>query len=151
RFVNGRFDALRELYGRALGAALQLRWTLAIAALLITAAAVPLYSNSKKELAPTEDEGFVFAFFESAPDANLEFTLRGVQEVARRAITAPDAEFFFNVTQSTGGFGGLKSINWNKRERKTSDMKTELFGKVMTVAGVTTFPSLPAPLPGAGM
>ena len=146
------FDRVRALYGRVLTWTLNLRWTMALAAVLITAAAVPLYSMSAKELAPTEDEGFIFVVFQAPPDATLNYTLRGVQEAARNMLGAfpKDAEFFFNVTFINSGFGGLKAIDWNKRKVTTKEMRGPSFGVLSGIQTVRAFPSLPPPLPGAG-
>ncbi|MGH7132949.1 MAG: efflux RND transporter permease subunit [Phycisphaerales bacterium] len=152
RFVNAIFDRVRALYGRVLTWTLNLRWTMALAAVLITAAAVPLYSMSSKELAPTEDEGFIFVVFQAPPDATLEYTLRGVHQAAKGMLaTFPDeSEFFFNVTFTSGGFGGLKGIDWDKRKHTTKEMIGPAFGTLSGIQTVRAFPGLPPPLPGAG-
>ncbi|CAG0955674.1 Efflux pump membrane transporter BepE [Phycisphaerales bacterium] len=150
RMINRHFDRLRDLYGRVLSLTLQVRWTMALAAVLIAAGAVPLYSMSRKELAPTEDEGFIFVIFQSSPEATLEYTLKGVHEAAKGMISFPESEFFFNVTFPSGGFGGMKAIDWKKRERSTADMMGQAFGVLSGISTVRAFPGLPPPLPGAG-
>ncbi|MFZ4575248.1 MAG: efflux RND transporter permease subunit [Phycisphaerales bacterium] len=150
RMINRHFDRLRSVYGRLLGFTLDLRWTMALVAVLIGAAAVPLYQNSRKELAPTEDEGFIFVVFQSAPDATLGYTLKGVGQVAHNMGTFDEHESFFNVTFATGGFGGMKAINWKDRERTTADMMGQAYGALSGITTVTAFPRLPPPLPGAG-
>ena len=150
RLVNGGFDRLRAFYGRLLNLTLQLRWTMALAAVLIAAAAYPLYTMSRSELAPTEDEGIVFTVVQSAPDASLEYTLKGFSEVAAKFLAVPETRFFFQVAQITGGFGGIQTRNWEDRERSTHEILPEVFGQLTSIAGVRAFPALPPPLPGAG-
>jgi len=150
RFVNHRFDALRNIYAQALGFVLQMRWAVVVSAVLITAAAWPLYTMSRSELAPTEDEGVVFTVIQSAPDASLDYTLRAFSEVADVFLNVPERKFFFQVAQTTGGFGGIQTLDWDKRDRSTADIQAELFPKLMSVAGVRAFPAVPPPLPGAG-
>lgn len=151
RFVNGVFDRLRALYGRALDVTLGLRWTMAAAALLIALGAVPLYMFSAKELAPTEDEGGVFFILNAAPDSTLAATVRSATEVTTQLKDIPETRFVWRVimTPSTG-FGGIQTIDWSERERDTRQIQGEAFGRVMTVAGVQAIPVLPPPLPGAG-
>lgn len=150
KMVNRHFDALRGVYGRVLGVTLQLKWTMAIAAVLIAVAAVPLYTGSKSELAPTEDEGFIFVAFQSAPDATLQFTLKGVYEAARlMKASFPEYERFFNITNPSSGFGGMKAVDWSKRKTKTSDMSNKAFGVLSGISGVTAIALQPPPLPGA--
>jgi multidrug efflux pump len=150
RFINGQFDALREIYSRVLERVLRIRWVVAAAAVLITAAAWPLYTMSQSELAPTEDESVVFTWVQSAPDASLDYTLRSFDQIADAFLSLPDRKFFFQVAQTNGGFGGIQAVDWDQRDRSTEEMLTELFPKLMSVAGVRAFPALPPPLPGAG-
>ncbi|MFZ1671972.1 MAG: efflux RND transporter permease subunit, partial [Nitrospira sp.] len=56
RLVNRGFDATRAVYGRLLDGALEMRWAIVVASLLIMVAAVPLYLFSRQELAPVEDQ-----------------------------------------------------------------------------------------------
>ncbi|MDX2146113.1 MAG: efflux RND transporter permease subunit [Planctomycetota bacterium] len=150
RFVNRMFAAVRRLYTRLLDFTLDLRWTMALAAILIAVAAVPLYSMSRKELAPTEDEGIIFAVVQSAPDASLRYTLEGFDRVAETYLSVPETRFFFQVAQTTSGFGGIQTQDWHERDRSTHEIFPEIFGKLMMIPAVRCFPALPPPLPGAG-
>jgi multidrug efflux pump len=150
RFVNKRFDAIRHAYSNLLGVTLHSRWTFAFAAMLIAAAAVPMYQMSRKELAPTEDEGIIFCYVASAPDASLSYTLKGFSKIADAFLAVPEKKFFFQVASTTGGFAGIQTVDWDKRERTTKEIQPELFGKLSQVPEVQAFPALPPPLPGAG-
>lgn len=150
RFVNAIMDVARRAYARTLDVTLQLRWTFAIAALLITAGAWPLYQGSKKELAPIEDEGIVFCYVSSAPDASLKYTVRGFEKLAQVFDTIPERKFSFQVAQTTGGFAGVQTVDWDKRQRSTHEILGPLFGGLMGIGEVQAFPNLPKPLPGAG-
>ncbi len=50
----------------------------------ISVLAVPLYMFSGKELAPVEDEGFIFLIVNSAPDASLAYTSSHMDKVLQR-------------------------------------------------------------------
>ncbi len=151
RFVNGVFERIRLAYGRVLDVTLGLRWTMALAAVVITAGAAPLYMFSGKELAPTEDEGGVFFIINSAPDSTLEATVRSATEVTNNLKGIAETNFVWRVimTPSTG-FGGIQTVKWNERDRDTKEIQGEAFGRVSSVAGVRAIPILPPPLPGAG-
>jgi multidrug efflux pump len=150
RFINARFDWLRRVYGRTLDVTLPLRWTFALAVALIAAAAPLLYQMSSKELAPTEDEGIIFCYVQSAPDASLDYTVRGFEDVADAFLSIPEKKFFFEVANVTGGFAGIQAVDWGDRQRTTKDMQGEMFMKLGGIHAVRAFPALPAPLPGAG-
>jgi len=148
--VNRGFDRVRRLYGSMLDTTLDLRWTMASAAVLIALAGVPLYLMSGSELAPTEDEGFIIAVVQSAPDATLEYTLRGFDDIAGIFAGIPERDSNFSVSQVTSGFGGVKMRNWNMRERSTREIQSEVFMGFSGITGIRAFPVLPPPLPGAG-
>ncbi|MBS0195361.1 MAG: efflux RND transporter permease subunit [Planctomycetes bacterium] len=150
RFVNRIFNAVRRGYARLLDVALDIRWVLAAAAVLIAVTAVPLYKMSRSELAPTEDEGIVFTVVQAAPDASLDYTLRGFDKVAKAFLSVEETRFFFQVAQTTGGFGGIQTHDWDERKRTTAQILGEVFGKLSGVSEVRAFPALPPPLPGAG-
>ncbi len=154
RFVNRQFEKVRRVYASMLNATLQIPWTFAIAVLLIGAAAYPLYTMSRKELAPTEDEGFIFVVYLTPPDASLNYTLDSVYESARQMMSLPEADMFFNVTTPAGGFGGfggLKFKDWSDRARTTADVYPEAAGMLSQIPGVRCLPGRPPPLPGAGL
>lgn len=153
RHINRQFDKLRRLYGRLLNTTLQLRWTMALAAVLIAVGAVPMYAMSRKELAPTEDEGIVFTFVLTPPDATLDYINRSFEGIKDAFLGLPEGEMFFQVANlgaGFGGFGGVKVKQWHERERTTKDMQAELFPKLGMLSGPRAVAGLPAPLPGAG-
>ncbi|MFO0872540.1 MAG: efflux RND transporter permease subunit [Phycisphaerales bacterium] len=150
RLVNGLFDRLRRLYGRTLDVTLSLRWTMAFAAAFIALAAVPLYRFSATELAPTEDEGGLFFVLQASPESSLDATRRSAGEVSAALRTLPEANFVWRVLYTSQGFGGLQTVKWHERERTTKEILPQAYGLVSAVSGITAFPVLPPPLPGAG-
>ena len=71
RLVNRAFDGVRRGYARLLDGALDMRWAIVAASLVVMAAAWPLYTYSRRELAPVEDQSHISMFFEASPDASL--------------------------------------------------------------------------------
>jgi multidrug efflux pump len=47
--------------------ALAIRWAIVVTALAIAAAAWPLYTQSRRELAPVEDQSHISMFFDARP------------------------------------------------------------------------------------
>ncbi|MBI1190036.1 MAG: multidrug efflux protein [Tepidisphaera sp.] len=152
RFVNGLFDRLRHLYERVLTAVLKFWWAVVVASLAICVLAPFLYHRSKQELAPTEDEGIVFAVVQTAPDATLGYTVRGFQKVAKAFMSVPEAKFFFQIADLNmgGGFGGIQTRDWKERTRTTEPIQNEVIGKLMGIQEVRSIAVRPPPLPGAG-
>lgn len=152
RLVNGLLDGLRGVYERTLGVVLKGWWAVVIAAAASCVLAPPLYQRSKKELAPTEDEGIVFAVVQTSPDATLDYTVRGFAKVADAFMAVREAKFFFQVADLAlgGGFGGIQTVDWNRRNRTTEPIQQEVIGRLMGIEELRSVAIRPAPLPGAG-
>ncbi|MEI7658507.1 MAG: efflux RND transporter permease subunit [Phycisphaerae bacterium] len=150
RFVNHRFDAVRRLYGRMLDWTLDLRWVFALAAVLITAAAAPLYMMSSKELAPTEDEGGLFFVLSAPPDATLDYTKHAAADLSKIMKQFPETRFVWQVLQTNSGFGGMQAVDWKSRDRSMSELLPVAYGAISQIPGLQAFPVLPPALPGAG-
>ncbi|MDQ3776766.1 MAG: hypothetical protein M3461_21665 [Pseudomonadota bacterium] len=66
-----RFELVRRAYAWLLDGALQMRWAIVAAALLVMAAAWPLQLYSRQELAPVEDQSHISLFLEASPDSSF--------------------------------------------------------------------------------
>jgi multidrug efflux pump len=149
-FVNRVFDRVRNFYGRLLDGALAMRPAIVAAAVIVTVAAWPLYTNSRQELAPVEDQAHISFFFEASPDASLPFVDREVKTVSDIVNAFPEAEFMWSLTAPWGGFGGMEAKHWHDRGRTTEEMYGEVYGAVSQVPGLRVFPRLDPPLPTPG-
>src|SRR6478672_5606374 len=150
RLVNRLFDAVRRTYGRLLDGALQMRWGIVAAAVLVMLAIWPLYTFSRRELAPVEDQSHISFFMQASPDASLTAANRSSLEVVNRVQKFPEAKFMWSLTGQWGGFGGMVAKNWKERKRTTEQMYGEVFGAVSSVPGLRVFPRLDPPLPTPG-
>ena len=150
RLVNRGFDRVRRGYDRLLDGALEMRWGIVAAAVLVMFAAWPLYSFSKRELAPVEDQSHISLFMEAAPDASLAASNRASLQVVDKITAFPETEFMWSLTASWGAFGGLVTKDWKERGRSTEEMYGEVFGAVSQIPGLRVFPRLDPPLPTPG-
>jgi multidrug efflux pump len=148
--VNRGFEAVRLRYAGLLDGALDMRWAIVAAALLVTAAAWPLYTWSRRELAPVEDQSHISLFLEASPDASLAATNRASLNVVKAITSFPEADFMWSLTASWGGFGGMVTKDWRERARSTEQMYGEVFGAVSQIPGLRVFPRLDPPLPTPG-
>jgi multidrug efflux pump len=148
--VNRGFEYVRRGYAWMLDVALGMRWAIVVVALLVTAAAWPLYTFSRQELAPVEDQSHISLFFEAAPDSTLAATNRASLEVERAIAAFPETDFMWSLTAAWGGFGGLVAKDWTQRERSTEEMFGEVYGAVSQIPGLRVFPRLDPPLPTPG-
>src|SRR5262245_26017210 len=148
--VNRAFEAVRRAYARLLDGALGMRWAIVASSLLVMAAAWPLYTFSRKELAPVEDQSHISLFFQASPDASLDGGNREAEEVVRRVTALPESRVMWSLTSPWRGFGGLVAKDWKTRARSTEQMYGEVFGAVSQVPALRVFPRLDPPLPTPG-
>jgi len=113
-------------------------------------AAVPLYQNSRRELAPIEDQSHISLFMAASPDASLEATNKASLQVVKAVTSFPEAKFMWSLTANWGGFGGMVAKNWKERKRTTEQMYGQLYYAVSQVPGLQVFPRLDPPLPTPG-
>jgi multidrug efflux pump len=149
-WVADRFERVRAWYAGVLDATLAQRNL----ALFVGGATVlllpPLFLLSPRELAPTEDQGEVSFFVESAPDASVRYTADRTSEVVLRLLEIPEAYLSWEISLPSSAFGGLMLKDYADRDRSAQEILPETFGIVSQVAGVRAFVSLAAALPGAG-
>ncbi len=148
--VNRGFDWVRRKYAGLLDGALAIRWAVVAASLLVMVAAWPLYTYSRRELAPVEDQSHISLFMQAAPDASLAASNRASLDVVRTIEGFDETRFMWSLTANWGAFGGLVAKDWKERDRSTEEMYGEVYGAVSQVPGLQVFPRLDPPLPTPG-
>jgi multidrug efflux pump len=148
--VNRAFEVVRRVYGCLLDAALGMRWAIVAAAILVIAAAWPLYMFSRSELAPVEDQSHISLFYEASPDSTVEASYRASLQIVNDLMRLPEARTVWSLTAQWGGFGGLDLKDWRERERSSKDLYGGVYGVVSQIPGLRVFPRLDPPLPNAG-
>src|SRR5687767_358105 len=150
RFVNRGFDAVRVWYAKVLDGALQMRWAIVTASVLVMVAAWPLYTFSKSELAPVEDQSHISLFMQASPDASLAASNRASLEVVKAVTAFPEAKFMWSLTAQWGAFGGMLAKDWKERDLSTQELYGQVYGAVSQIPGLRVFPRLDPPLPTPG-
>ncbi len=148
--VNRGFDFVRRVYARLLDGAMQIRWAIVLASVLVMVAAWPLYMFSRQELAPVEDQSHISLFMDTAPDSTIEAANRESRKLVDAVTVFPEAEYMWSLTAGWGGFGGMVAKDWRGRKRSTEEMYGEVYGAVSQVPGIRVFPRLDPPLPTPG-
>jgi len=148
--INRGFDRLRVLYGRALDAALGARRAIYVAWGVFGVLALLMFSQSPKELAPTEDQGVIFGIVNTPANSTLDQIMPSTRAVNQAVMGEPEAQFTFQITFPNGGFWGVGMKPWTERKRNTFQILPEVQAKVAAIPGIQTFPVLPPALPGGG-
>ena len=147
-WINRQFDRLRNVYMRVLGVTVANRWAVIAFCSVIGLLWAPFLMFSKNELAPNEDQGFIFGIVKAPANATLDQVTLFSDEINKAFRSAPEVSDTFQISMPTGGFGGLVTVPWNERKRTTEQIAAELFPKTGSIAGLQVIPVTPAPLPG---
>ncbi len=152
--VTHAFDGLREWYGRRLDATLKQRPAVYAAWIGLTLIAAIMFvllpKFAAKELAPTEDQGVIFGIVNAAANATIEQTSAFADAAGKVFKDFPQTEFTFQITQPSGGFGGMVLKPWDQRKETAFELLPQVQAKLGTVPGIQLFPIMPPALPGGG-
>jgi multidrug efflux pump len=152
-WVNRTFDRFRDWYGEHLDRTLHARpavyvvWGgISLLALLIFAA-IP--KVAVKELAPKEDQGVIFGIITAPANATIDDTIRYADAAGKVFQDIPDTRFTFQITEPSGGFGGMVLKPWGTRKTPTKNYLPIVQQKLGAIPGIQMFPVMPDPLPGS--
>lgn len=149
-FVTGQLDRLRVWYRGVLERTLAIRPVIVTMAVLISLFSVPLVMFSMKELAPREDQGFLLGVVEAAPNSSIDQTAFLAERVHDAFSQIPEFSMSFQLTNPTGGFGGMSAVPWSERSRTIFEIEQEAVGRLGKVPGLSVFAFTPPPLPSGG-
>jgi multidrug efflux pump len=148
--ITRQFERLKAAYGRVLEVTLGARRYLYAAWVVIGLLTVPMFIFSPKELAPTEDQGVIFGIVNASANATLDQTSKFAAAANRAFLSVPETAFTFQITNPSGGFGGMVVKPWGERRRNTRQILPEVQAKLQAIPGIQMFPVLPPALPGGG-
>jgi len=148
--VDRVFSRLRSGYERRLDRVLHYRPLILIVAATVFASCAFLYQETRKELAPTEDQGVVFMQIKAPQYANLDYLEAFVNEVNKIFTGLPEFANSFAINgagQVNVGIAGVLLKPWGDRKRNQAAVYQELQGKLTATPGIEVFafqlPSLP--------
>src|SRR5690349_13610507 len=149
-WINRRFESVRRLYERVLTGTLRYRPVVFGVWIIVALLVVPFYIFSQRELAPAEDQGVVFGVLQASPNSTLDQTKLFASQVYDVYHAFPEAESIFQITDPTGGFGGMVTKPWSERNKTAQQLLIQSTGPLSKIAGVRVIPLTPPPLPGGG-
>jgi multidrug efflux pump len=156
-WVNHHFDRLRQSYGRLIGKTLEARPFVYVIWLVVALAAIPMYMQSPKELAPSEDESVVFGVINAPANATSDQKRFYGNAVEEAFLSVAEADLTFQILFApsvgarfdTDGFSGVVVKPWqDPRERTVFEIQQELQGKLSVIPGFQIFATTPPALPG---
>jgi multidrug efflux pump len=148
--INRRFESVRNLYSRMLGGTLKYRPVVLTLWAIVAVLMIPFYMFSQRELAPAEDQGVVFGVIQSSANSTIDQTDLFTTQVYDVYKSFPESASVFQITQPSGGFGGMVTKPWSQRKKTAQELLVESTGKLSKIAGIRVIPLTPPPLPGGG-
>ena len=147
-WINRRFDTLRERYTGFLSRTLNYRPVVLTLWAIVVALMVPFYLFSQKELAPAEDQSFVFSIIQAPANATIDQTKMFASQLDAVYKSFPETHSRFQVLFPSFGFGGIVMKPWNQREKSAADIQMEATAKSANIAGIRPITMMPPSLPG---
>jgi multidrug efflux pump len=148
--INRTFDRVRSAYGRALTQLMRYRAPVYVVWIVLSGLAFLMFSQSAKELAPTEDQGVIFGIVNTPADSTLDQVVQSTRAINEAVLHLPESQFTFQITNPSGGFWGVGLKPWDERKRTAFQMIPDVTQKISAIPGVQTFAIVPPALPGGG-
>ena len=154
-FIDTRYEELRRLYDRLLRGSLNFVPVTLLFAAVIFVSIYFLFTTSKQELAPQEDQGVIFNMGTGAPNITPELLRKYGMKIVHDLEKYPETKATFMVTGiSVGSGGGTNSLiagmrlkNWDKRSVTAMQLAPQVQQQMNGITGlqVASFqrPSLP--------
>ncbi|MGH8278150.1 MAG: efflux RND transporter permease subunit [Gammaproteobacteria bacterium] len=149
-WLNERFDRIKNGYQGLLHRALNWRPVTVIVAIMVLLNCFAFYHFSQKELAPLEDQGFVFVTAQGPRDATHNYMLDYGAQVQKIFKTIPEQDAYALIN----GMGGTNNLiafmvlkPWDERDRSQFQISAAVQQQLNQVAGLrgvaVNMPSLP--------
>ncbi|HEY6880403.1 MAG TPA: efflux RND transporter permease subunit [Polyangiales bacterium] len=149
--IDRAFNWVRNGYDRFLGGVLRTRGVVYAIWIVLTLCVAPMFMFSPAELAPNEDQGFVFGAFDMPPNATMEQLVTYTNDVQKTVKTVKEFDHSFQMVTPGIGFFGFLAKPWDKRDRTIHPIQEELMQKLSSNPGVRAPAFLPPALPSPGM
>lgn len=149
-WITRQFEALKHRYSKLLSAALNSRpWIYSIW-IALTVLAIPMFILSPPELAPTEDQGFLFGIVQTPSNSTLEQVSHYTQQMYDVYAETPEYDFTFQITNPMFGMGGMGLVPWSERDRNSVQITQDVQQRASVIPGINAFMLTPPALPGGG-
>ena len=152
-YVDRHFNRLRTNYEKALNFLLNNLPTMIVFASIILISIYFLYTTSKSELAPQEDQGIVITLATAAPNATLgqsELFGNQINELFQGYKELDHTFQLFGVSGLNTSINGMVLKPWDERKITTNMIQPELQAKfARDIAGANVVAFQPPSLPGS--
>jgi multidrug efflux pump len=147
--LDEKFEWLTSRYQEILGKCLHNRGPVLLFSAAVIASLPVLFSLTQKELAPEEDNGYLYVVAKPPSYANLQYINTFLDEVVDIWQTIPEVIMSWQVSSPNFNFGGLTLTDWDERDRSQQEIQMELQQRLTEIAGMEFLTFGEPPLPGS--
>ncbi len=150
RFIDKRFDGLHRFYSRRLNGVLNyIPVTVAFAVIVIVGTSA-LWMTTQQELAPQEDQGFIFAFGPGSPTASVTQYSEFSAAVYNKMKTNPNIDFLFQMDSPNRLMKFFALKPWDARAENSVEVQQDVQNQLVQFPPFNDFfVSQPPPLPSS--
>ncbi len=147
-WISKQFAVLTHVYAKLLTRTLSSRPSIYMVWICLTLLGAAMFVMSPRELAPKEDQGFLFGIFNTPSNSTLEQTTHYTEQIYEIWRDTPEYQFTFQITNPTGGFGGMGLVPWSERKRTVDQVISDVEMRANQVPGIESVMLSPSALPG---
>jgi multidrug efflux pump len=148
-FIDRGFHRLHRAYERRLHGSLNTMPVTLTFAFLVLGSIYFLFTSSKTELAPQEDQGVVITQSIAAPNSTLQQRQLYSREVYRLFAKHPETDHVFQLDVPGQSIAGMVLKPWDARAQTSNQLQPALQQELSKVSGVRIAAFQPPPLPGS--
>jgi len=145
--IDRVFEKIHHTYESSLRSLLRTWQVIIVMGVILLGGVAYLYSTSKAELAPIEDQSIVLMSLTGPPNSTVAQMQLYADQIFDIAKAEPEFAQSFQITSPGTGFGGILLKDWSQRSRSAMALQQALQQKWNSIAGVRVaafqFPALP--------
>jgi multidrug efflux pump len=154
KWIEGYMARLTARYVGLLSHTLAARSAVLLVGVVVLAAIVVLFTGSRHELAPTEDQGAVLVVGKAPQYAGVPYTASYAAQLEKVFESIPEFDRSFLHIGGTGRaqnqfLSGAIFEDWSMRERTSSELQGQIQRASAAIDGMTLTALQPPPLPGS--
>ena len=150
RFIDRIMDGTRHRYARGLHGSLNYLPVTAVFAVVVLCSIYFLYTTTKSELAPQEDQGVIITLATSAPNATIDQRLLYSKQVFDIFSSHSETDHVFQLDVPGQSIAGMVLKPWDQRKLTSNQLQPMIQQEVaQKVAGAQVVAFQPPPLPGS--
>lgn len=149
--VDRIFESIRIRYHRRLESVLEYRPIILLVGAVVLASCAFFFLETKKELAPMEDQGFIMVSGNAPTPANINYLNKFNAPLEKILEASPGRQGSFIVDgypSDNNILAGVIYKPWNERSETTMKIMPQLQNQLSAITGVQLYSILLPPLPG---